>query len=461
MEESRAAVAPAAPARYALAALAAGAVAALTLGGNRVGINFFLVASAITVAAVAADQPRRTSWSPVWAVLALLLSTIAALRDAIWVVLPCLVAAAAFASLAMTGGRTWLGVVRGLVAAFGRLPFGPPEIFRSIGAALPGGSRAAAVPVLRGVLLAVGLVGLFGALFASGDRAFAELAEGALPSLRTDVLVAQIFWLVLVTAFCGALVVAGRYAADPDVPEPGRRLSRVEWVPALAALNLLFAAFVAVQATVLFGQDEHVLRTAGLTYAEYAREGFWQLLVAAALTLAVTAASLRWVRGDDRLLRLLLGALCALTLVVLASAFHRLDLYQDAFGATRLRVAAEVVMVWLGGGMVFVAAALAAGRYRWMPRVAVLLSGVGLFAFGLSDPDRRIAERNINRYVETGKLDAGYLSGLSADAVPALTALPPGQRQRALADEVLRLRADESWTELNLSRERARDALAR
>ena len=453
-----------APARFAVAALGAGAVAAAALGGNRVGLNAVLVAIAVAFAVLLSGRRSGTAWSPVWAVLALLLSTIAALRDAVWVVLPCLVAAAAFGSLAMTGGRTWLGVARGLVGAFRRLPFGPPEVLRSVVAVLPGGSRAAAVPVLRGVVLAVALVALFGALFVSGDAAFAELAEGALPSWRTDVLVAQLFWLVLVTAFCGALVVAGRYAADPDLAEPGRRLSRVEWVPALAALNLLFAAFVAVQATVLFAQDDHVLRTTGLTYAEYAREGFWQLLVAAALTLAVTAGSLRWVRAerrsDDLLLRALLGLLCAFTLVVLASAFHRLDLYQDAFGATRLRVAAEVVMAWLGGGMVLVAVGVATGHYRWMPRVAALLSGLGLLAFGLSDPDRRIAERNVERYAETGKVDAGYLGSLSADAVPAISDLPRAERERALADEVLRLRADESWAELNLARERARDSLA-
>ena len=48
----------------------------------------------------------------------------------------------------------------------------------------------------------------------------------------------------------------------------------------------LFAAFVALQIAALYGGHDHVLRTAGLTYAEYAHEGFAQLMVAAALTLA-------------------------------------------------------------------------------------------------------------------------------------------------------------------------------
>ena len=61
-------------------------------------------------------------------------------------------------------------------------------------------------------------------------------------------------------------------------------------------LDVLFAAFVVLQLAALFGGDEHVLRTAGLTYAEYAREGFAQLMAVAALTLAMIALA----RRDDR-----------------------------------------------------------------------------------------------------------------------------------------------------------------
>ena len=61
----------------------------------------------------------------------------------------------------------------------------------------------------------------------------------------------------------------------------------------LGVLDALFLAFVAVQATVLFGGHAHVLETEGLTYAEYARQGFWQLLWVSALTLLVLG------RGDQ------------------------------------------------------------------------------------------------------------------------------------------------------------------
>ena len=81
--------------------------------------------------------------------------------------------------------------------------------------------------------------------------------------------------------------------------------------------------FVAFQLTTLYGGNDYVLKTSGVTYAEYARSGFAQLIAAAALTLAVIAAAARY-SPDSKLRRALLGALTVLTLVILASAYTRL-----------------------------------------------------------------------------------------------------------------------------------------
>jgi hypothetical protein len=198
----------------------------------------------------------------------------------------------------------------------------------------------------------------------------------------------------------------------------------VEWTVPLAVLVVVFAAFVALQMTALYGGSGYVLRTSGLTYAEYARSGFAQLIIAATLTLAVIAAAARYAQ-DGRLLRILLGALCALTLVVLASALTRLHLYESAYGFTRLRLAADAVILWLAGLFGLVLAAGATRRTAWLPRGVVALSATGMLAFAISNPDGRIADRNVDRYERTGRIDVSVLGNLSPDAAPALKRLPP------------------------------------
>jgi Domain of unknown function (DUF4173) len=214
---------------------------------------------------------------------------------------------------------------------------------------------------------------------------------------------------------------------------------------------------------VLFGGDGYFLKTAGVTYAEYAREGFAQLVVVSLLTLAVVAGALRWARAgrDARLLRSLLAALCVLALVVLASALHRLNLYEQAFGFTRTRLAVDAFLLFNGALFVLVIAALAAGSRAWLPRATVALAAAGALAFWTSDPDRRIATHNVERFEKTGSIDVRYLSRLSADAVPALVRLPQPLRDRAVAPQRRRLaREGDGFAGANLARAAARRALA-
>jgi hypothetical protein len=77
-----------------------------------------------------------------------------------------------------------------------------------------------------------------------------------------------------------------------------------------------------------------------------------------------------------------------------------------------------------------------------------------LLALAVLNPDRFIAERNVDRYERTGRIDVSYLSTLSADAAPALTRLPEPQRSCALsglANRLARAGAD-GWHAWNLGR---------
>ena len=157
-------------------------------------------------------------------------------------------------------------------------------------------------------------------------------------------------------------------------------------------------------------------------------------------------------------MRISLGLLCALTLVVVVSALHRMHLYQEAYGFTQARLVVDVFEGWLGVVVIAVAisrpgavAAPGCRGSRSSPGV------VGLLGIAAINPDAWIARQNIERYEETGKVDVDFLSTLSADAVPVLaTALPeplrPGPRTAARPPTT----TGSAW---NLGRWRAADHL--
>jgi hypothetical protein len=345
------------------------------------------------------------------------------------------------------------------------MPSGARLVAGAARRALPHAASGPALALGRGLVLAGLLVAIFGALFAAGDSAFAQVAGELLPDeLPLDDAPLRLVVFGLFVALAGGLA---RAAAVADAPARGPllRLGRSEWLLALGALNALFALFVAVQVAVLFGGDGYVRDTAGLTYAQYARQGFGQLVVVAVLTLVVVAAALRWSRTETprhaRVLRALLAALCLLTLVVLGSALHRLGLYEQAFGYTRTRLAVHFFLLFGGALFCLLAGALVSGRRAWLPRATVLLCAVAAAAFWIADPDRRIAAHNVARYEATGRIDTAYRAGLSADAVPALLELPPRLRAEVLDVQRDRLaRVRDGFAGANLARHRARDALA-
>jgi hypothetical protein len=428
-------------------ALAAAFVAAAFLPGQRLGVAVPAVAALMLLAASAAF--RVSALRVVLGVLSLALAAQASLLDATWVLALDLAAAWVLASIAASGVA-----LEALTAPALRL--------RHVPAIVPRPSEQQE-PALRGVATGAAVVVPFLLLFLSADAAFAGFA-GDLPLPSSASLPGRLALLALVLAAALGLGLAARHPLTEWEPFPGRRLSLAEWWIPLALLDALFVAFVAVQFAVLFGGNDQVLETAGLTYAEYARSGFWQLLAATALTFVVVGVVLAYadVRNtrDSLILRLLLGLLCTLALVVLVSALHRLRLYEDAFGLTRLRLLAETIALWLGAMLVLATGAVAPRAVlARVGTLAVVATAVGLLAFSLSSPDRRVADRNVARWRQTGMIDIDYLRTLSADAVPALVRLPLPERRRATVDLREQLRSGDPWGSANLSRTRARRLL--
>ncbi|WP_137146600.1 DUF4153 domain-containing protein [Mycolicibacterium sp. CR10] len=401
-------------------------------------------------------RPTRTEWVGLGLTLALL--AVPALLAAEWLGGLCIMAAWLVGWCTLFGGRTWTAV---FAAPF--LPWALPArvsgwVRRSAPELTPRRvdgpklGRAAAVSAIT-----VALVLVFGGLFAAADPAFAHLIGNVVPSFALGDGVAR----VLVFGVVAAFVLGGGYLLrfpprlDALAPAPMRPVPRWEWAVPLGVLNAVFLAFVAVQATVLFGGHRHVLETEGLTYAEYARQGFWQLLWVSALTLLVLSAVVR-VAGratvaDRRLVRVLVGTTCATSVVVVISAIHRMWLYQQAYGFSVQRLMVIAIELWLGAVFVLIAVAGIRMTARWLPH-AVLVTGVlTLLGVAAMNPERFIAEHNVDRFEQTGLLDSDYLLSLSPDIEPALQRLPEPMRVCAR----YRNEKPDPWYEFNVSRSQA------
>ncbi|MCP9496658.1 MAG: DUF4173 domain-containing protein [Pyrinomonadaceae bacterium MAG19_C2-C3] len=253
----------------------------------------------------------------------------------------------------------------------------------------------------------------------------------------------------------------------------GFKLGTIDVGIMLGALNALFLSFVLIQIRYLFGGSVRVLNTAGLTYAEYARHGFFELVWVAALTLALLLVVHHLLAREDKLtrrvFRVFAGSSVALVLVVMWSAMVRMRLYQSEYGLTELRLYTTAFMVWIGVTLVWFAWSVLmrdARRHFAVGAFASLL--MTLMTLHLINPDALIVRANIAHATANRSFDTDYaLTALSLDAASELIenlARLPELHQRYIAAGMLERHAEleaSDWRAWSIARRQAWSSIAR
>ncbi len=337
----------------------------------------------------------------------------------------------------------WAGaVVIGSVAA-GAVALVLRDIMPPAGASrAPRDATPRAGPALRAALIALPIVLIFGILLRDADPVFASFL--ALP----DVDVATIASHVVVSGFF-AWVMAGwaRGAMLADLA-PGRAPNRLPFslgmldvTVVLGALNLLFALYVATQLGWLFGGEQFLQARTGLTVAEYARQGFFQMVWVALLVipvLLITRAALRDGAALERRHTALAIPLLLLLGAMILSAVLRMRLYVQYFGLTLDRLYPLVFMGWLVAVLAWLALTVLRGDGRFFAAGAVVAGLATLAALNVVVPDVVVARVNIARAASGASLDLQHLASLGGEAmplvVPAVLAPQPFTSEPAARD---------------------------
>jgi hypothetical protein len=494
--------------RAAGAALAFGILAELLFDRVALGVNVpIATALVLLIVTLVAPNRRPTDRLDLWlAALAIVASLGPAIRTDPSVVqldLVLTIAAVAAWSTALSGvavtrrsaaAVAWLGVEAGVALGIG---FAWLVSHAASDGALASGVRQVGrlAPILRGALIAVPVMAGFALLLGSADAVFGRAIDDALrfPVDLADVSNRALFAIIAAALVGGPLAVAvggsrallGTFAigtpaagdGSPDGAKPkAPRPYATEALVVLAAVDALFAAFAAVQVAFLFG-GASTLSAIGMTYSDYARQGYFQLVFVVGLA-GLLLLGAHEVAGRTRRFLGLAVALLLLTGLILASAAVRLALYQGAYGWTELRFFVAASIAWLGTSLVLTLGALGANRMRWLPHAIAMSAAAVTLAVSALGPQAFVMHQNLARVLDPSLVapdghsgfDVDYATELGDDAVPdlvaALAVVPPLDAA-ALRAQLVGRRTDLaldhassgplSW---NLSRERARAALA-
>jgi len=320
-----------------------------------------------------------------------------------------------------------IGVVESLIKkAFGAIPATPDAIGEAVNK-LVGTDKASrtVVKVFIGILLSIPFLVVFVWLFTSADPIFENYLRNFFdfiwqPDFFKRGAVIIFMWFL----FCGYLA---RTAEDVslqshlDRAKPKQNYDGTIVFVFLLMNNLLFLFFIIIQLEYLFGGEE-VIRNTHFTYAEYAHKGFyefWATVILVSIIIIYTDYRLKEQKGHvRRIVEYAWLAMICQTLVIIASGFKRIIVYEEAYGYTYLRILVALFLLWMAGVFIlFILKILRVKSISWLISSGLCLAFVFLVFVSTFSIDKFIARKNINRYLKQGKeLDIEYLSSLSTDS---------------------------------------------
>lgn len=326
--------------------------------------------------------------------------------------------------------------------------------------------------IIKGFLIAIPFLFVFLLLLSSSDLIFQKFVSG-LFGINNELEMFLRFLLILLVMF----VFIGAYAYSfcqenktTIAPENNSKhaLDQIETSILLCSINILFFIFTLVQLTYLF-KGESNITAHGFTYAQYARRGFFELITVAGISFLLLITVEKYITkkktGHIPGFKILSTVLILQVLLIMASAFTRLSLYEEAYGFTTLRLYSHSFIILLA--IIFclllykILIDITDNKFAFNVFLSIMLF---MTAMNCINPDSCIARKNIERFELTGKMDINYLSQLSDDAIPviieALNDLDDNLKKELFHELYWRSQDTNSsalsqWQSLNISRRKA------
>jgi len=335
-------------------------------------------------------------------------------------------------------------------------------------------SKSRVLPkVFIGILISVPILAIIIWLLSSADIVFKNLFLNIPISKIIKHFLVIIIVLVYTICFLWALLKAFDERERPTY-------SKIKWklffdpvilLTILILINAIYVIFSIIQFAYLFGGSSFVLPSS-YTYAEYARRGFFELIVVSIINFGILIFGITFVKKDSKrifvAIRTFLTFLGIFTFILLISAFYRMLVYEQAYGFTYLRIFVQTFMIMLF--FLFVINII----YIWYPKLPIIKSyfiiSLAIYIImNFANVDIMVAKNNINRYFKTGQIDVVYLKGLSYDAIPEMQRLlilgrgSSDSEEKQIAEEILEyfkerkldLKNQKSWQSYNISKYKA------
>ena len=205
-----------------------------------------------------------------------------------------------------------------------------------------------------------------------------------------------------------------KYEEEPVLENDTNESKKIESMTlkmVLTALNIVYLIFCIIQINSLFMQKTNI------NYADYARQGFFQLMIVSIINLIVILIAKKYGEENNKYINFMEILMIIFTFIIIVSSAVRMYFYEQVYGYTLLRLL--VYCVLLTEAILLIPTILyILNKHRNLIKTYFTIIVVMYIGMNIINFDAIIANRNINRYIETGKIDLEYLEKeMGTDAI--------------------------------------------
>lgn len=204
----------------------------------------------------------------------------------------------------------------------------------------------------------------------------------------------------------------------------------------LMVLNGIYVIFDIIQIRSLFLHKVSM----DITYAEYARQGFFQLMIVSIINVIIILVSKsteskntqkeenQWINGMCILM-------IALTFIIIISSFIRMYMYESEYGYTLLRLLVYVTLITETILLIPTIFYIYNTKVNIVKAYMIIIVSVYTL-INFANVDYLIAKNNIDRYYKTEKIDLDYLENYGTDNIPLLLELYQNTEEESVKDSL-------------------------
>ena len=285
--------------------------------------------------------------------------------------------------------------------------------------------------IIKAILITLPIVIVILALLSSADEVFSNIFKVMFDkigeffrNITIHSVVARILLTVLAFIYFASFFYyfVYEYKEDEEIEKKDEKTNdNFTMKMILVVLNVIYLVFCYIQIKSLF------LKNVNINYANYARQGFFQLMIVSIINLVTILIAKKRENKDEiksnRFINYMSLAMIAFTFIIVISATVRMYFYESQYGYTLLRLL--VYCTLFTESILFIPTVLyILDKKINLAKCYFIIIITAYVCMNYLNFDNLIAKRNVDRYIETGKIDMYYLEkNTGTDAVYQLLRL--------------------------------------